>query len=267
MATITKDELGRLQLLVDSLGHDLEPSILIGGWATQLRVGGEVSKDIDLIINDPSLRTKLREVLDDYTENGHHSGGRKGRGTANGVHVDAYIPYESMLGDRLRLKVDVLSQHVEPERVKGWLMLTLEAHLATKFAALLDRADSEKGHKDAREIVRLFELGPSAADTVKVLREATATDPDTIQQHVSDVFDLVPDRAMLNKQARRTFAQLKRQWVEEAARQGAGTPGTVQIQMPFLAQGRQPKGAPGSTGGQFSRKAATPPAEGLRRTD
>ena len=33
---------------VDRLGPDLEPSILIGGWATFVRVGGEISLDIDL---------------------------------------------------------------------------------------------------------------------------------------------------------------------------------------------------------------------------
>lgn len=45
------------QLLIkvlDYLGRDLDPSILIGGWATQLRVGGEISHDIDLIIARPN---------------------------------------------------------------------------------------------------------------------------------------------------------------------------------------------------------------------
>lgn len=78
---LTEDELGRVQGLLDHLGYDLEPSILIGGWATQMRVGGDVSRDIDLIIMDPQLRQKLRDVLPDYSENTIHSGGRKGRGT------------------------------------------------------------------------------------------------------------------------------------------------------------------------------------------
>lgn len=46
--------------LVDSLGFDLEPSILIGGWATKFLVGGEISRDIDLIIYSPEVRQRLR---------------------------------------------------------------------------------------------------------------------------------------------------------------------------------------------------------------
>lgn len=49
MTILGADE-GRLRALLDSLGYDLEPSILIGGWATNARVGGEISHDIDLII-------------------------------------------------------------------------------------------------------------------------------------------------------------------------------------------------------------------------
>lgn len=37
MAVLTRDELGRVQGLLDHLGYDLEPPILIGGWATQMR--------------------------------------------------------------------------------------------------------------------------------------------------------------------------------------------------------------------------------------
>ncbi len=49
---------GAIRALVDRLGHDLEPSILIGGWATLFRVGGEISLDIDLITSRES-RHKL----------------------------------------------------------------------------------------------------------------------------------------------------------------------------------------------------------------
>lgn len=85
-----------------------------------MRVGGDVSRDIDLIIMDHSLRYKLKELLPDYSENTIHSGGRKGRGTKDGVHVDAYIPWESALGNKLRLKVEVLIEHTEPAPMRGW---------------------------------------------------------------------------------------------------------------------------------------------------
>ena len=42
MAVISTDDANKLWTLLDHLGHDLEPSILIGGWATQFRVGGEI---------------------------------------------------------------------------------------------------------------------------------------------------------------------------------------------------------------------------------
>ena len=46
MTILGADDEGRLRALLDSLGYDLEPSILIGGWATNARVGGEISHEI-----------------------------------------------------------------------------------------------------------------------------------------------------------------------------------------------------------------------------
>lgn len=205
---------------MDSLGHDLEPSILIGGWATYLRVGGDISLDIDLIINSPELRSTLREVLQDYSENNLHSGGRKVRGTVNGVHVDAYIPHESALGNKLLLDVNVLTRYTDDRVVKGWLLLTLEAHVTTKFAALLDRPDTEKGEKDAREIVALLRTDASPELAVEVLYAATGGPKVDIVGHVKRVFELVPDRARLNKKERIWLADLRRRWVDEAELQG-----------------------------------------------
>lgn len=216
MAVLTQDELGRVQGLLDHLGYDLEPSILIGGWATQMRVGGDVSRDIDLIIMDPGLRQKLRDVLPDYSENAIHSGGRKGRGTKNGVHVDAYIPWESALGTKLQLKVEKLVDHTEAAPMKGWRLLNIHAHTATKFAAILDRPDSEKGEKDAREIDGLLAAGAGATETVAVLIDATGGDRALIPGYVERVFGLVPTLARANKQRRRELATLRREWVDEA---------------------------------------------------
>lgn len=219
MAALTEDELGRVQLLLDHLGYDLEPSILIGGWATQMRVGGDVSRDIDLIINDPALRQKLREILPDYSENNIHSGGRKGRGTKDGIHVDAYIPWESALGNKLRLKVEELVHHTEDAPLKGWQLLNLHAHTATKFAAILDRPDTEKGEKDAREIDRLLAHGADPVETIAVLIAATGGDPEEIPGYVGRVFELVATLAAVNKQRRRDLAKDRRIWVDEAEHQ------------------------------------------------
>lgn len=154
MPVLTQDELGRVQRLLDHLGYDLEPSILIGGWATQMRVGGDVSRDIDLIIMDQGLRQKR--------------------------------------------------------------LLTVHAHTATKFAAILDRAHSEKGEKDAREINRLLAEGASPQETIAVVVDATAGDLDLIPAYVEEVFELVPRLAEVNKKRRRELASLRRVWVDEA---------------------------------------------------
>lgn len=204
--------------ILDYLGRELEPSILIGGWGTQLRVGGEISRDIDLIINDPALRDKLKNRLSDYSENTHHAGGLKVRGKFDDIHIDAYIPHSSSLGNRLRLDVARLARYIETETINGWYLLTLEAHLTTKFAALLDRPDSEKGLKDAREIARLLDQDPSTEEVVKVLIDASSLEAQEILPLLNEVFALLPDRAGLNKAARRKIAATRREYLDWAKR-------------------------------------------------
>lgn len=217
MTILGADDEGRLRALLDSLGYDLEPSILIGGWATNARVGGEISHDIDLIITDQNLRQRLPERLTEYSENHLHSGGRKARGNADGVHVDAYFPYESKLGTKLLLDVGALTRYVDPDlKVEGWLMLTLDAHIATKIAALLDRHATEKGRKDARELVALIDSGGTAAGVIEVLLSSTGGPVSDIPGHMRTTFELLPKLADLNQKDRRRYASLAREWIEEA---------------------------------------------------
>ena len=230
MTILGADDEGRLRALLDSLGYDLEPSILIGGWATNARVGGEISHDIDLIITDQNLRQRLPERLTEYSENHPHSGGRKARGNADGVHVDAYFPYESKLGTKLLLDVGALTRYVDPDlKVEGWLMLTLDAHIATKIAALLDRHATEKGRKDARELVALIDSGGTAAGVIEALLSSTGGPIDDIPGHVRTTFELLPKLAGLNQKDRRRYASLAREWIEEAElqlrRRSDGRPG------------------------------------------
>jgi hypothetical protein len=211
------DDEGKLRALLDSLGYDLDPSILIGGWATNARVGGEISHDVDLIIADQSLRQVLPERLDEYSENELHSGGKKARGNADGIHVDAYFPYESKLGSKLLLDVAVLTGFVDPEfKLHRWLMLTLDAHIATKVAALIDRYATEKGKKDAREIVALIDSGGDARKVIEVIVAATGGPKDEIVGYIRTMFELLPRLAELNQKARRRYANLAREWIEEA---------------------------------------------------
>ena len=71
MPSLYGDNNGVIRALVDRLGHDLEPSILIGGWATFIRVGGEISLDIDLITSQESHH-KLEQLTSDLSPSNNH---------------------------------------------------------------------------------------------------------------------------------------------------------------------------------------------------
>lgn len=217
MTILGVDDEGRLRAVLDSLGYDLDPSILIGGWATNARVGGEISHDIDLIINDQNLRQKLPLRLSEYSENHLHSGGKKARGDVDGVHVDAYFPHESKLGTKLLLDVGMLTQFVDPVfKVEGWLTLTLDAHIATKIAALIDRHATEKGRKDARELVALIDTGGDAGKVIEVLVACSGGPKEDIVGYIRTMFDLLPKLAGLNQNERRRYANIAREWIEES---------------------------------------------------
>lgn len=217
MPSFHRDELDRLHALVDHLGYDLEPSILIGGWATWLRVEGDISRDVDLIINSEALRSTLKDTLEDYSET-RREGTMNVRGLIDGVHIDAYIPFESRLGERLRLRVEELARFTDDTVRKGWLLLTLEAQFVSKIAALLDRPDTEKGEKDAREIVRLLQRGVDAEQAIRVLFAASASPAAALPEFVQQAFTLLPDRAKLGRKDRRRLEDLRRIWVDEANR-------------------------------------------------
>jgi hypothetical protein len=211
MADIPLDDEGHLRLVLDYLGHELEPSILIGGWATFFRVGGDISHDIDLIIGSPEVRDRVRATVTGVSES-RHLQGRKWRGEVEGVHIDVYLPHESELGGKLRLKVEVLAEYTDELGHGGWRLLTIEAHTISKFAGLLDRPDSEKGFKDAREIARLLEQGVDATVATVILAAATAGPVEALRAHVATVFELLGPRAGLNKEQRRRIDRMRREW-------------------------------------------------------
>jgi hypothetical protein len=202
-----------LRLVLDFLGRELDPSILIGGWATVLRVGGDISYDIDMIITSPEVRGKVRSSLEGVSESNHLCG-RKLRGDFEGVHVDVYLPHESRLGVSLGLRVEVLAAHAEPLESTRWQLLTIEAHTISKFAALLDWADTEKGFKDAREIARLLAQGVDAEKACEILVSATIVDLSYLPGRVTTVFDLLATHAGLVGRDRRTLHTWRRQWLD-----------------------------------------------------
>ena len=209
-----EDEQGIIRALVDRLGHDLEPSILIGGWATFVRVGGEISLDIDLITSQES-RHKLEQLMTDLSPSNNHQG-RKLRATIDDVHLDIYLPYESQLGGRLRLKVEVLAEYPDELSFEKWTLLRLEAHIATKMAALLDRHFSEKGQKDAREILALLKLdGVDPVLAAEVLDRASTVNIQELPAMIGEAFDLIGTIIRLPKADQKLIAAEKKSWVSE----------------------------------------------------
>jgi hypothetical protein len=207
---------GRLRPILDYLGRELEPSNLIGGWATFARVGGEFSRDIDFIIGSEATRDKVRAIVGDLPESGAPQG-VKWRGEGNGVHVDIYLPYQSQLGNLLRLRVEVLAEYAERLDGSGWQLLTIEAHTISKLAALLDRPDTEKGEKDAGELLRLLRLGVDPRKACMILATATAAPLDVLPGYVERGFRLIAERSRANKADRRMLDRLRREWLDAIA--------------------------------------------------
>ena len=219
MPSLYEDNNGVIRALVDRLGHDLEPSILIGGWATFIRVGGEISLDIDLITSQES-RHKLEQLMTDLSPSNNHQG-RKLRATIDNVHLDIYLPYESQLGDRLRLKVEVLAEYPDELKFEKWTLLRLEAHVATKMAALLDRHFSEKGQKDAREILALLKLGdvdPTVA--AEILQRASTISIEDLPAMIGKAFDLIRTIIPLSKVEQKLIAATRKSWIDELQKHG-----------------------------------------------
>jgi hypothetical protein len=218
--SLYEDEHGVIRALVDRLGHDLEPSILIGGWATFVRVGGEIS--LDLITSQES-RHKLEQLMTDLSPSNNHQG-RKLRATIDDVHLDIYLPYESPLGGKLRLKVEVLAEYPDELSFEKWTLLRLEAHIATKMAALLDRHFSEKGQKDAREILALLKLeGVDPAVAAEVFHRASTVSIQDLPAMIGDAFDLIGKILPLSKADQKLMVAAKKSWVNEL-RQRASRP-------------------------------------------
>jgi hypothetical protein len=219
--SLYEDAKGVIRSVVDRLGADLEPSILIGGWATFVRVGGEISLDIDLVTSQLS-RHKLEQIVTDLSPSNNHQG-RKLRATFDDVHLDIYLPFESQLGSKLRLKVEVLAEYPDELSFEKWTLLRLEAHIATKMAALLDRHSSEKGQKDAREILALLKLeGVDPVIAAEVLDRASTLDIENLPTMIGEAFDLIGAILPLSKADKKLVAAAKKSWVAELQLRGVG---------------------------------------------
>jgi len=73
-----------------------------------------------------------------------------------------------------------------------WTLLQVEAHIATKMAGLLDRHLSEKGQKDAREILAVLKLhGVDPAVAAAVIDRASTVNTQKLFALIGEAFDLM----------------------------------------------------------------------------
>jgi hypothetical protein len=184
-------------------------AILIGGWASWVRLNGMISHDIDLLASRADL-AQIQFIATDVSES-RHIAGRKWRAERDGVHLDLYVPYESRLGQRLELRTEVLTRHAE--RYEGYRLLTVDAHIATKLAALLDRADSQPGQKDRRELRKLLALGGS--ETPRILMEASPRSPRELAALMEEAFEYLTESEGVDRAERSDLRNILAAWLQE----------------------------------------------------
>jgi hypothetical protein len=161
-------------------------------------------------------------MMTDLSPSNNHQG-RKLRATFDDVHLDIYLPFESQLGSKLRLKVEVLAEYPDELSFEKWTLLRLEAHIGTKMAALLDRHYSEKGQKDAREILALLKLeGVDPVIAAEVLHRASTLDILNLPTMIGEAFDLIGAILPLSKADQKIVAEAKKSWVAELQLRGVG---------------------------------------------
>ncbi len=120
--------------------------VLIGGWAVYLYTKLQKSKDIDMIVDFNTLR-----VLESSHKVVKNDGLKKYEIRGELFDIDIYLPKYS----RLALPPeDILNRYTT--RVEGFTVPTPEALLVLKSGAAVDRGESEKGMKDAIDILGLL---------------------------------------------------------------------------------------------------------------
>ena len=110
----------------------------------------------------------------------------------------------------------MLAEYPDELAFEKWTLLRLEAHIATKMAALLDRYFSEKGQKDAREILALLKLdGIDPAVAAEVLDRASTVDIGDLPALIGEAFDLIGNIITLSKADQKLVATTRKSWMNE----------------------------------------------------
>lgn len=112
--------------------------------------------------------------------------------------------------------MELLAEYPDEISFEKRTLLRLEAHIATKMAALLDRRFSEKGQKDAREILAMLKLqGVNPVLAAEVLDRASTVSIDDLPVMIGEAFDLIRKIISLTKADQKLFAMVKKSWVME----------------------------------------------------
>ena len=149
-----------------------------------------------------------------------HISGRKFELKVEGVGVDVYPVYQSKLGRRLQIPVEVLMNHTE--KIDRTRLLTTEAQFVAKMAALLDRPDTLPGEKDRRELWELINSGPGVNfNVVAAILRAGGWEGTRPSELLDQTFDLLGETANLSKHDRATL-RLNRARALKAARSVEG---------------------------------------------
>jgi hypothetical protein len=178
--------------------REFPDAVLIGGWASYLRARIAKSHDIDIIVDHVTLgKLGARFQL----APSRHISGQKFAFEIDGVGVDVYPVYQSKLGRKLQIPVEVLIEHTE--KIGRTRVLTAEAQFVAKMAALLDRPDTLPGDKDRSEMWGLMNSG-SGLD-FKAIAEILARGGWAGKRQtelIDQTFDLLGETADLSKQDR-----------------------------------------------------------------
>lgn len=176
--------------------------VLIGGWAVWLWTKRLKSKDIDIIIDFPTL-AKLKERYN-FTKNDRL---KKYEAVDGSVQIDIYVPHWSVIGVPAE---DLLPMAVTRE---GFRVAPPESLLITKQVAYASRAGSVKGRKDLIDIISLLLLEEFNWKTYQTLTKQYSPN---LFPSLSTV--VISQRSLpeLNLNLH-TYSRLKRQWLTHLA--------------------------------------------------
>ncbi len=198
---LTRPSEDHVQAVMRRFVREFPDAVLIGGWASYLRARVAKSHDIDIIVDHVTLG-KLGAKF--QLAPSRHISGQQFAFEIDGVGVDVYPVYQSKLGRRLQIPVEVLIDHTE--KIDRTRVLTAEAQFVAKMAALLDRPDTLPGDKDRHEMWQLINSGPGLDfKAIAGILLRGGWEGKRREGLLDQTFDLLGETADLNKQDRATL--------------------------------------------------------------